>query len=147
MATRAPFEIGEIVDIEGKTCIINGKSNQLGFHQYHVVDMDTGHQFVSHAYKIQRSQSISNAVLGPLMDLLQEEQEVEKSVVTAPEQAESTPAPSKTNERWAELTPAEIDELAQNRHSKSTAQQTNWAVKQFRRKFPSLLPDPCFEGY
>ena len=44
-------------------------------------------------------------------------------------------ATTEANDRWANLDPRQLDELAKNSTSKSTQNQTKWAVQIFRGKF------------
>ena len=37
--------------------------------------------------------------------------------------------------RFAEVTPAQVDQIAANNHAPKTKRQTNWGVKVFRGKY------------
>ena len=49
-------------------------------------------------------------------------------------------ATTEVNDRWGNLDPRQLDELAKNSTSKSTQNQTKWAVQIFRGKFVTDFP-------
>jgi len=124
MATH-PFAVGEIVKCKDKTCMITSISHQLGFNRFSITDIDTGHTFRAFGYELSRCAEITAALLPEMF----EGQMVEEEAATPDAEADMS---VERGPRWAMLSEAELDEIAENRHSKHTATQTKWAAKVFR---------------
>ena len=63
----------------------------------------------------------------------------EETVVPVEPHAPPPPKNDNTVVRWAKLRESELNELAENRHSKSTGSQTRWAVSAFKGLFLTLF--------
>lgn len=120
------FDIGEIVKCDDKVCLISDIIRTLGFNQYLLMDMDTGHTLKAFGYQLAKCQEIADALVTELMDA------GEAEIVSVVETSEPKRSREDDRGRWAEMSEESLNQLAENRHSKSTASQTKWAVKAFQ---------------
>ena len=135
------FTVNDIVKFGEKTCMITDIDNKLGFRQYVLVDVDSGAKHRAARYQLKESELA--AALIPA-DFLENMDFTEETDPTPPPNVDSTVP--KSEQRWADVSEADLNSLAENRHSSSTANQTKWAVKAFRGWFIiSCLDYICYD--
>ena len=137
------FSLNQIINFKGKTCLITNIFKVLGFHQYEVVDIDTGHRMRAMGYQMAPSEEVSAALL-PEFQMMEEEIEIpaepSSSTITTTE-SDNVNTDTVNSARWAKMTEIELNALAENRHSQYTANQTRWAAKAFKGMFLTYLHD------
>lgn len=137
------FSINQIVTFKGKTCLIQDIQKILGFHQYEVVDIDTGAVMISMGYQMTSCEDVYHALLPDFLDVEMPEIEIPmpEIEIPTPAPAEKKPTPQENvnnSGRWAKMSEADLNALAENRHSAYTGNQTRWAVRAFRGLFLTL---------
>jgi hypothetical protein len=110
---------GDFVYTENKLCYVENISNNLGYNQYTVVEIDTGERMLKTRYQLEM----------PEIKLLMSEN-FEAEDMTA-KQAETE---EKGRKRFLDVTESELDDFALNRNSKRTRIQTTWGVSVFKGK-------------
>ena len=129
--TSSLFTVGELVQCQERTCLINNIVNRLGFNRHHVTDIDAGHSSIKFCYELKRCDEIAAALL-PEVHVADVKVEDEADI---PEELGAEwypPVQPVTTTRWTVLSEDEVDHIAENRHSKHTATQMKWAAKVFR---------------
>ena len=120
------FTVDEIVKCGGKVNI----SNQLGHNWYTAANVDTGKRIVAFGFQLQHCDGISAALL-PEVDVFHDEDDMRKTAATEALVHEPS-AVGPDGSRWATISGDDIDGIGKNRHSRNTANQTNWAVGVFK---------------
>ena len=113
---------GMIVFCENKMCNVENVSNTLGFNIYHLVDVYTGERMQKPRHELEFS-GISLADENNEEDIVEHILEMERNTVEEPK-------PKK--KRFADITENELDNIALNRNSKNTRNQTMWGVAIFK---------------
>lgn len=111
--------------------------NHLGFNQYTLVDIDTGHKFIGYRYQLRRTDEIAAALLPDFNELIGSEEA--ETPETGAQNDGPEPSQDQPSDRWAMIEEEDIVNLAENRHSAHTAKQTKWAVSVFRGTNFTLL--------
>ena len=100
-------------------------TNATNARQYRIVDWETGHSFLTFGCWLKKVPEVDQQAVD---NLIQDDIEMDDQ-----------PAPKSntfTKERFVEIDENELDNLAANRLSHNTKEQTKWGVKIFRGKFP-----------
>ena len=120
---------GECVRFKGKTCLVNSITSRLGWNQYHLVDIDTGHSCVAARYQLERIPFLDTDLADDIFEADVVVKEAEEEVVGTDLADEKPVGPVRL---WSNRTEDDLVRLQENPHSKSTSQQTMWARKVFR---------------
>ena len=126
---------GECVRFKGKTCLMNSITSRLGWNQYNLVDIDTGHSCVAARYQLERIPCLDTDLVDDIFEAEIIVEETEEEVVGTNLDDEKPVGPARL---WSNRTEDDLVRLQENRHSKSTSQQTKWARKVFRGTSASL---------
>ena len=123
MATQSVFTEKEIVLYRNAKCMIqNIEKSVLGFNLYNIIDIDTGEVHLVNKHEIQ------------VTDLPEMDWDTDIILEEIESDAENDENEEKENlpRRHAELDDEEIEEVANQRLSRSTGHQTKWAVNLFK---------------
>ena len=122
--------VGECVSYDGKTCMVTSIENALGWNQYHLVDIDTGHSCVAARYQLTVIPFLNTLMDGETFDTaVRPTEDPKTSVDTDLHVDDDGRGPTRL---WSNRTDLDLQRLQENRHSKSTSQQTKWATRVFR---------------
>ena len=135
MATEL-IAAGDFVQRNGQTCVVTEVvPHVLGWKLFKLINMDTGAELCAPRHQLTRINSAD-------MDMMEVTEEDTVSIEIPQELfVDAEPkATMEVNDRWANLDPRQLDELAKNSTSKSTQNQTKWAVQIFRGKFVTDFP-------
>lgn len=113
MMSADEIDIGHLVQYKGKDGIVMNVESPLGFKQYKILLLEDGLTYTASKYELNPSKEA---------DWLMMEMEL-------PMDEEGT---NPGNNRFEAVSDQAINELASSRLSKTTMQQTSWAVKIFR---------------
>jgi hypothetical protein len=126
MARPTPLlSSGDLVYSENCLCYIESIDNTLGWNIYHLVDFDSGR-------KLQKAR---HELTLPDITLMDDTFETEADGTEEIQQNEANKK-EKGSKRFAEIGESDLDELAINRNSKRTRNQTTWAVSIFKGETP-----------
>ena len=126
---QQPFTVNEIIKYCETTCLITGISNKLGFNSYQLIDIDTGTSFTGYGYQLMHTEEVAAALLP---DFGNEGEDTLDTPDIGTTECEEESSMGENGGRWADVSEKDIENLAANRHSKHTANQTKWAVKVFK---------------
>lgn len=104
--------------------------NDGGWNQYHLVDMDTGETVVRARYQLEVIPFIDMGFEEDFGEMMMEA-DVPPEPFTSPSEV-SMPVVPAVKRTWTERSEGDLVRLQENRHSKSTSNQTKWAAKMFR---------------
>jgi hypothetical protein len=126
MATApAPLvSTGDFVYTGTTLCYVESIENKLGWNTYNLVDLDSGRKL----QKARHELILPDIKL--LDDILEGGDAGEENNKNAGNNS------GKGSKRFAEITDSELDDLAINRNSKKTRNQTTWAVSIFKGETP-----------
>ena len=120
---------GECVGFKGKTCLVNSITSRLGWNQFHLVDIDTGHNCVAARYQLERILFLDTDLADDIFEADVVVEETEEDVVGTDLVDERPVGPAQL---WSNHTDDDLVRLQENRRFKSTSQQTKWAQKVFQ---------------
>lgn len=124
------WEIGDMVMLQQELCVLTGVSaSPMGYKLYRVQSLDTGE------FKTVHKHELSELVLEDLVDGLVTEWDtnVDSSVAGVPEVAVPV-VEVKNPGRFADMSDAQLDDVAKSRLSVNTENQTRWAVRLYKGK-------------
>ena len=121
------ISIYDYVKVGSRVCYVENITSDLGYRQYHLIDIDSGVQMKKSRYQIEPYNF-------DLLSILKKEdmEFEEKEPITEEKLQESNEDKEK---RFKTMTEEELNEYALNRNSKRTKQQTTWAVAIFKGKY------------
>ena len=141
MATEL-IAAGDFVKRNGQTCVVTEVVPcVLGWKIYKLINLDTRAELCAPLHQLTRMNSAD-------MDMMEVTEGDMVSIETPQEMFvdDEPKATTEVNDRWANVDPRQLDELAKNSTSKSTQNQTKWALQiscvKFVTDFPSVY-DSC----
>ena len=131
------YQVGDIVEFRrhgvSRTCLITAVTNDLGFNDYHMCDMDTGDQVSGNGPELSPVTMITSDLFDAWTDDVQASSvptsvssQISDSTATRPQHTQ----PAKS--RFAQVSEGDLDRLAEARMSENTKAQTKWGTQIFK---------------
>ena len=133
MATPASYAVGEIVEYQGKYCLIDHISvSKLGFNVYKLQDLDSGATTVAYKHQLSKTGDLDfHDFEFDSFEFEEGESEAQSVIMNHPDPIITKNVDPGKSQRFASLTSDEVDAIASARLSANTKEQTRWGVRIF----------------